>query len=116
SRSTFSIMRRRFVGGVRRVSLCFLQPLAQGCDLARQRVDLEPLRGDGLVQRLDGLVLKHQPGFERIDTVAERIHVTHSESFSNRRSRNPWPSATRSSKTKHSPRQRLSASGTLSRY
>src|SRR5664279_1961972 len=80
--SPSSIMRRRFVAGALRMSLGLLQALAQVRDLARQRVDLEPLRGDGLVQRLDGLVLKHQPGFERVDAVAERLHLTH---------RNPVP-------------------------
>src|SRR5258708_636104 len=45
--------------------------------LARQRVDLQRLLGDGLVQRLYGFVLKHQLRLERIDAVAERLIVTH---------------------------------------
>jgi hypothetical protein len=51
-------MRRRFVGGARRLGFRLRQPFAQGNHLARQRVDLEPLRGNGLVQRFDGLVLE----------------------------------------------------------
>src|SRR6266403_2429015 len=81
--ATISIMRRRFVGGAGRMRLGLAQALAQVGNLARQRVDLEPLRGDGLVQRLDGFVLKRQPHFEYVDPVAERLHITH---------RNPAPS------------------------
>ena len=60
-------MRRRLARRSGRVGFRFPQALAQTGDLACQRVDLMPLRGDGLVQRLDGRLLKHQLGLERID-------------------------------------------------
>src|SRR6266704_293436 len=63
-------MRRRFVGGAGRMSLGLAQALAEVGHLPRQRVDLEPLRGYGLVQRVDGLVLKRQPHIEH-DPVVE---------------------------------------------
>src|SRR5450755_2649308 len=46
-----------------------------------QRIDLLPLRGDGVVQRLDGFVLKRQSRFEHIDALAERLHVIHRNPF-----------------------------------
>ena len=65
-------MRRRVVARRRRVGLGFPEALTEACDLTRQPIDLVPLSGDGLVQRFDGVVLKHQAGFEPIDAVAER--------------------------------------------
>src|SRR5882757_11300449 len=76
------VMRRRFVGDVGRMSLGRLQAVAQSGKLTRQRIDLLPLLGDGLVQRFDDLVLEHQPGLERVDTVAQRFGVTHRNAFS----------------------------------
>ena len=52
------------------MALGILQPLFQLRELARQRVDLLPLIGDGPVQRLDGLVLERQPHFQRVDSFA----------------------------------------------
>ena len=49
------------------------QAFAQGSNLAGQRVDLQPLLGDRLVQRLDGLILKHQPGLKRVNALEERF-------------------------------------------
>src|SRR6476661_8108164 len=60
----YSIMRRRFVGRRRCVGLGFLEALTDACDLTRQDLDLAPLRGDGLVQGLDGIILKHQAYLE----------------------------------------------------
>src|SRR4030081_3523460 len=70
--SAFSIMRRRFVGRAGGVSLGLLDPLAQAHELSGQRIDLAPLFGDGLVQRLDGFVLKHQAGLQGVDALAKR--------------------------------------------
>src|SRR5947207_14119709 len=107
-------LRRPFFAGARRLGLGLLQPLAQADDLALEHVDPVPLLGDGLVQRLDGDVLKRHPRFEHIDAVAESLDLIHRNRCS--LCRKPWASATRSSNTKHSPRQRLSVSGTPSRY
>src|SRR5258705_755300 len=70
-----SIMRRRFVGGAGRMSLDLAQALAEVGNLPRQRVDLEPLHGNGLVHRLDGFVLKCPTHFEYVDPAADRLHV-----------------------------------------
>ena len=66
-------MRRALVGGARRIGLGLLQPLAELRELPRQRVDLLPLRGDGLVQRLDGLVLIGEARLQRVDALGERL-------------------------------------------
>ena len=52
------------------MALGVLQTFPQFRDLPRQRVDLEPLCRDGLVQRLDGLVLVGQTYFQRIDPLS----------------------------------------------
>src|SRR6476469_9128535 len=64
-------MRRTLIGGSRRIRLGLLQPLAEFCDPPRQRVDLLPLRGDGLVQRLDRVVLIGEPRLQRVDALVE---------------------------------------------
>src|SRR5436190_7198816 len=104
-------MRRPFAERARRLRRRLFEAFVQRLDLAGQRVDLLPLRGDGLVQRLDGLVLISEAGFQYVDPLAQRLQIAHMP-----RPRKPWPSAMRSSNTKHSPRQRLSVSGTPSRY
>ena len=71
------VMRRRLVGGAGGVVLRLLQPFVQARDLPRQCVDLLPLRGYGVVQRLDGFVLERQPDFKRVDAVAEHFRLTH---------------------------------------
>src|SRR5262249_14565241 len=58
------------------IGLGLAQSLVQFSDLAYQRIDLLPLRRDGLVQRLDSFILIHQPRFERIDAVAKLL-LTH---------------------------------------
>ena len=76
-RRHYSIMRRRFVCDARRVALGLLQSFVQVCNLARQCVDLLPLRGNGLVERLDRLVLKRQPRLQSVNAIAECLLVTH---------------------------------------
>src|SRR6266702_5914115 len=68
-------MRRALVCGARRIRFGLLQPLAELRELPRQRVDLLPLRGDGLVQRLDGLVLIGQARLQRVDAFAQRLDL-----------------------------------------
>ena len=74
------VMWRRFLNfiGIGRGSFGFLQALAQCDNLARQDIDLEPLVGNRFVQRLNGLILKHQSGLERVDPLANRFQVAHS--------------------------------------
>ena len=84
-------MRRWFVGSARRPRLGFPQPLAETSELARQRIDLLPLCGNGLVQRLEGVVEERQPGFQRIDAVVS-VFASFIGTGPVPRSRNPWPS------------------------
>jgi hypothetical protein len=70
-------MRRRLVRRARRVAFGFLKPLLQSSDLARQPVDLNPLRGDRLVQRLDGHILIGQPHFQRVDALVQCVDIIH---------------------------------------
>src|SRR5205085_10593920 len=114
-------MRWRLVGRCLPVAAGFFEPVAEQQDLPLQCVDLTPLRGDGLVQGLDGVVLEHDARFQRVDPFVEFLTHRSPSSFAPSCacfgcSRKPWPSAMRSSNTKHSPRQRLSFSGTASRY
>jgi len=73
------VMRRGFFGfiGIGRGSFGFLQSLAQCDNLPGQNVDLEPLIGNCFVQRLNSLVLKHQPGLKCVDPLAKRFQVAH---------------------------------------
>ena len=64
-------MRRRLVRRPRCVGFGLPQAIVQIGELAGERIDLMPLRGDGLVEGFDGDVLKRQSGFKRIDAIAE---------------------------------------------
>lgn len=60
--------RRRFVRAARAgFHLGVMKAIAQICHLAREGVDLFPLRGDGLVQGVDGLILIGDADFQRVD-------------------------------------------------
>jgi len=59
------------------MAFSFPQALFQFSDLPRQPVDLNPLRGDRLVQRLDGYVLICQAHLQRVDPLVQCVDITH---------------------------------------
>ena len=66
---------RGLIGCARRIRLGFLKPLAELRDLPRQRVNQLPLRGDGLVQRFDGVVLIGDARLQRVDALAQTLDL-----------------------------------------
>ena len=59
------------------MAFSFPQALFQFSDLPRQPVDLNPLRGDRLVQRLDSYVLISQAHLQSVDPFVHRVDITH---------------------------------------
>ena len=73
-----SIMRRWFVrAALAHGALGLLHTIGEVCHLPRQRVDLLPLSGNGLVERLDGFILIGEARLQRIYASAKRVVVTH---------------------------------------
>ncbi len=71
-------MRRRLVGGGGAgIAFGVAQPVAEFADQTPQSVDLLPLCGHGLVQRLDGDFLIGDAGFQCIDALAQPILIIH---------------------------------------
>ena len=63
--------RWRLRSGLAAVALA--RAIGEAHDLARQAIDLPPLRGDRLVQIVDGLILEHNARFECFET---RVQVS----------------------------------------
>src|SRR5579871_815682 len=75
-KARLSIMRWPFVGGRGHIGFRVLQAFGERCELSRQRIDLLPLRRDGLVQLLDGLVLIGEARLQRVDPFGQFL-LTH---------------------------------------
>ena len=76
-------MRRPLIDGTGALGFGFLKAFVEAGKLPRQGINFLPLRRDGLVQRLDGVVLERQTGFQRVEAFAENfygvvlLNVTH---------------------------------------
>src|SRR5690242_13737812 len=74
-----SVVRRRRLGSgwTARLVLRLLDAVGEIGDLPGQEIDLLPLRHDGLVEILDGLVLVGDTDLQRVDAGAQGVMVTH---------------------------------------
>src|SRR5579872_1335807 len=70
-----SIMWWRFVWGPRQLRFGFSEAFGKSGELARHRVDLGPLLGDGFVQGLDRIVLKRHAHFKSVNAIGKSLRI-----------------------------------------